>query len=63
MNRYFITVSYQEHAEDDEMVIRLAKQFVREMDINNDNKATVVEIVHRDFGQINGRKIDLNSKQ
>lgn len=47
MNRYIITLSYQEHAEDDEMVIRLAKQFVREMDINNDNKATVVEIVHR----------------
>jgi len=58
MNRYAVTVSYYEYADDDEMVVRLARQFTKEMDKRKDNKAVIVEIVHRDFGEMKGRKID-----
>jgi hypothetical protein len=57
MKRYAVTIDLYVYAEYDEDAIKQADDIAKQMDLDNDNKATVQSIHEQSFGQLTSRKV------
>jgi len=55
--RYVVTIEFYMWAKDDETVIAKANEFAKEMDLNTDNRCSVVEIVEQPFATTGNRPV------
>jgi hypothetical protein len=57
MKRYAVTIDLYVYAESDEDAIKQSEQIAKQMDLDNDNKATVQSIHEQSFGKLTSRKV------
>ena len=57
MKRYATTIDLYVYAESDEDAIKQSEQIAKQMDLDNDNKASVQSIHEQSFGQLTSRKV------
>jgi hypothetical protein len=57
MKRYSVTIELYVYADSDEDAIKQSEQIAKQMDIDNDNKASVQSIHEQSFGQLTSRKV------
>ena len=55
--RYVVTLEFYMWEKDDETVIAKANEFAKEMDLNTDNRCSVVEIVEQEFADRGNRPV------
>lgn len=56
-NRYIVSFDAYMYAKDDDAIKKVAAAFARKLDLEYDNKASVLEIYEAPFGSTSGRKI------
>ena len=57
MKRYAVTIDLYVYAESDDKAIEQADDIAKYMDLDNDNKASVVSIHEQQFGKLTNRKV------
>jgi hypothetical protein len=57
MKRYSVTIDLYVYAASDEDAIKQADDVAKQMDLDNDNKASVQSIHEQSFGQLTSRKV------
>ena len=57
MKRYTVTIDLYVYAESDKDAVKQAETIAKQMDIDNDNKASVQSIYEQSFGQLTSRQV------
>jgi hypothetical protein len=57
MKRYAVTIDLYVYADSDQDAIKQADDIAKQMDLDNDNKASVQSIHEQSFGQLTSRKV------
>jgi hypothetical protein len=57
MKRYAVTIDLYVYANSDEQAIKQSDDIAKQMDLDNDNKASVQSIHEQSFGQLTSRKV------